>query len=219
MPSGNITTSAPPSPSMASSAMTCASADPRAAIACCSIGSECISAARSSIRSLLAHDLHAEHDARHDRRRARAARRRPAPPPRTGGVGAALPAGTQPQRRGRHRRPTARRAHLRCPPTTVDGACTSRGGRNDTASRNDSTSARALVVAFDVARDLLAFLAVERVEREQRQELVELGAGQLSVHDDVIPDSTSVSRRRRNPTRIRLLTVPSGWSSSSATSR
>ena len=76
-----------------------------------------------------------------------------------------------------------------------------------------------LAVAFDVARDLLAFLAVERVEREQREELVELGAGQLSVHDDVIPDSTSVSRRRRNPTRIRLLTVPSGWSSSTATSR
>ena len=76
-----------------------------------------------------------------------------------------------------------------------------------------------VVVAFDVARDLLALLAVERVEREQREELVELRAGQLSVHDDVIPDSTSVSRRRRNPTRIRLLTVPSGWSSSIATSR
>ena len=74
-------------------------------------------------------------------------------------------------------------------------------------------------VALDVARDLRALLAVERVEGEQRQELVELGAGQLSVHDDVIPDSTSESRRRRNPTRIRLLTVPSGCSSSVATSR
>ena len=75
------------------------------------------------------------------------------------------------------------------------------------------------VVAFDVARDLRVLLTVERVEREQRQELVELGAGQLSVHDDVIPDSTSESRSRRNPTRIRLLTVPSGCSRSVATSR
>ena len=53
-----------------------------------------------------------------------------------------------------------------------------------------------VVVARHVARDLLAFLAVERVERVQREELVELGSGQLSVHDDVIPDSTSVSRSR-----------------------
>ena len=105
------------------------------------------------------------------------------------------------------------------PAHTVSGARTSLAGRNATASRSDSTSARASPSRSTSARDLLAFLAVERVEREQREELVELGAGQLSVHDDVIPDSTSVSRRRRNPTRIRLLTVPSGWSSSTATSR
>ena len=74
-------------------------------------------------------------------------------------------------------------------------------------------------VALDVARHLRVLLTVERVERVQRQELVELGAGQLSVHDDVIPDSTSESRSRRNPTRIRLLTVPSGCSRSVATSR
>ena len=75
------------------------------------------------------------------------------------------------------------------------------------------------LVAFDVARDLRVLLAVERVEREEGQELVELRAGQLSVHDDVIPASTSESRNRRNPTRIRLLTVPSGCSRSVATSR
>ena len=99
------------------------------------------------------------------------------------------------------------------------GACTSAGGRSAIASRNDSHLGTRGLVALDVALDLCALLAVERVEREQREELVELGAGQLSVHDDVIPDSTRESRSRRNPTRIRLLTVPSGCSRRVATSR
>ena len=99
------------------------------------------------------------------------------------------------------------------------GACTPAGGRSAIASRNDSTSVTRGLVARDVPLDLCPLLPVERVEREQREELVELDAGQLSVHGDVIPDSTRESRSRRNPTRIRLLTVPSGCSRRVATSR
>ena len=75
-------------------------------------------------------------------------------------------------------------------------------------------------VARDIAVDLRALLALERVERVQGEELVELVAGQLSVHaDPVTPVSTNESRNRRSPARMRLFTVPSGCSRISATSR
>ena len=193
--------------------------DPRAAIACCSIGSACISAARSSMRSCWRTTCTPSTTASTMAAAASSATtRRPRTRPRAvGGLrasavdecAAAAPRGPAP----------ARRAHPRCPAHSDAGAAhVARGQERHRLAQRLHLGAR-VVVAVDVARDLLALLAVERVEREQRQELVELGAGQLSVHDDVIPDSTSVSRRRRNPTRIRLLTVPSGWSSSTATSR
>ena len=67
MPSGSITTSAPPSPSIASSAITCGVRRParghrlllhRIGV---HLGGEVVDAV------LLAHDLHAEHDREHDR--------------------------------------------------------------------------------------------------------------------------------------------------------
>ena len=76
--------------------------------------------------------------------------------------------------------------------------------------------------AREVRLDLLALVAVERVERVDAEELLQLGRGQLSSHgspDPMAPLLTSSSRSRPSPVRMRLFTVPSGSSSNAATSR
>ena len=71
----------------------------------------------------------------------------------------------------------------------------------------------------EVLLDLLTLVVVYRVERVRAQKLVELAATQLSCHGPATPLSTSASRSRLSPERIRLFTVPSGSPSTTATSR
>ena len=61
------------------------------------------------------------------------------------------------------------------------------------------------------ARRLSASSGVERVERVRGGQVVE-------VHEISVPGSPSSSRRRESPVNIRLLMVPSGWPSLSASS-
>ncbi len=73
--------------------------------------------------------------------------------------------------------------------------------------------------AGEVALDLRALVRVDGVERVRAEELLRLRMSELPGHDPPIPDSASSPRIRRRPTRIRLLTVPSGSSRMAATSR
>ena len=70
-----------------------------------------------------------------------------------------------------------------------------------------------------VQLDLLPLLAVDRVEGIGAEELLEVGVAQASLHAPPIPASMRLARIRRSPARMRLLTVPSGASSASATWR
>ena len=74
-----------------------------------------------------------------------------------------------------------------------------------------------VAVIGEVLVDLRALVVVDRVERVGAEQLLELGMRQLSFHAPPIPASARPSRMRRSPERIRLFTVPSGWSRSAAT--
>ncbi len=96
------------------------------------------------------------------------------------------------------------------------GAAVSEQRRSLAVDRNERTR---LGSAREVLLDLLALVVVYGVERVRAQELVELAATQLSCHGPATPLSTSASRSRLSPERIRLFTVPSGSPSTTATSR
>ena len=74
-----------------------------------------------------------------------------------------------------------------------------------------------LLVAFHVSLDQLALVGLEGVEHVHAEEFVHLGAGFDRRHW-CTPASMSAARSRSSPDRIRLLTVPSGCSSKTATS-
>jgi len=71
----------------------------------------------------------------------------------------------------------------------------------------------------EMAVDGVALVALDGVEGVGPEELGDLIVGQLSLHTPPIPASTRSARIRFSPERMRLFTVPSGWSSLVATSR
>ena len=66
--------------------------------------------------------------------------------------------------------------------------------------------------------ELAKLLPVDRVEGVGAEELARLFVGHHASTPRT-PASVRAARMRRMPLRIRLLTVPSGWPRSSATSR
>src|SRR5205823_14481059 len=77
-------------------------------------------------------------------------------------------------------------------------------------------AARALV---EVTVDGVALVGLHGVEGVGPEEVSRLVVGQLSLHTPPIPTSTRSARMRLRPERMRLFTVPSGWSSAVATWR
>ena len=64
-----------------------------------------------------------------------------------------------------------------------------------------------------------SLVVVDRVDRVGREQVADLLRAQLTIHDSSIPRSSNCCRSRMSPVRIRLFTVPSGWSNIRATSR
>ena len=89
-------------------------------------------------------------------------------------------------------------------------------GRGDLAQAVElGPAARA---GLQVLLELGELVAVDGIERVRTQELAGLLVGHHASTPRT-PASARTARMRRMPLRIRLLTVPSGWSSSCATSR
>ena len=73
--------------------------------------------------------------------------------------------------------------------------------------------------AGQVGLDDVAFVVVDGVQGERSEELLDVVVGEVCAHGAPIPVSTRTVRSRRRPERMRLLTVPSGSSRRTATSR
>ena len=97
------------------------------------------------------------------------------------------------------------------------GSCSTELPNAAATSRCASSSARQRGTFGQVGLDQLLLVAVHRVEGEHGEELTGLLVGH-HASTPWTPASTSAARIRRMPLRMRLFTVPSGVSSSAATS-